>query len=238
MNIINQKTYGKYNIFEYDVVDSTMNVIKTFQENTVIVAQKQESGKGKTGRVWNSENTGNLYFSIIKKTNKTNLDYSQLSFTSSIAMRQSIAKYANNHSIKFISKWPNDILINNKKCCGILLQFERSTNDIIIGIGVNINTYPETANFTATSLKNENIIANKYEILEEFLKNFDFLVSEWENQGFAPIREKWLKNCYKLNEKITVNNTDGIFKNIDKDGTLVIELNNGEFSYIKSGDVF
>lgn len=237
MNLINQEKFQNYDIIEYDVVDSTMNVIKNFPENTIIIAQKQEKGRGKGNRIWNSENNNNLYFSLIIKANKTNLDYSQLSFVVSIAMRQAIKTFDKKNN-NIISKWPNDILINEKKVCGILLEFDYSTKNLIIGCGVNIDSFPNTAMFKATSLKNEEIFTNKYNILKEFLKNFDFLLKKWEIEGFSPIRELWLKNCYKLNKEILVNEQSGIFIDIDNEGTLIMKLSNGKEIYIKSGDVF
>lgn len=237
MKIINQEQFLQYNIIEYDIVSSTMIVAKDFPENTVIVAQKQESGRGKGNRIWNSDNNNNLYFSLNIKADKNHLDYSQLSFIASLAMRYSIKEYdKNNNSI--ISKWPNDVLINEKKVCGILLEFDQSKKILDIGIGVNIDCCPNNVLFKATSLKNENIIVTKYDILKFFLKNFTFLLKEWETEGFSIIREKWLQDCYKLKQEIEVNGNRGIFEDIDKDGTLIMTLPNGQKYYVKSGDVF
>ena len=237
MQIVNQRSYLNYNIIEYDIVSSTMDVIKDFAENTVIVAQKQENSRGKAGRVWQSQNGDNLYFSLNLLADKKNLDYSQLSFVSSVAMRQAIKEYDKNNNL-IVSKWPNDILINNKKTTGILLEFDYMTKILIIGIGVNINFFPDNTMFKATSLKQENIIVNRYDLLKSFLKNFNFLFKQWEQNGFEIIRDKWLESCYKLNQEIEVNSQKGIFKDIDRDGTLILELDNGENIFVRSGDVF
>lgn len=237
MKIINQEKFLTYNIIEYDIVDSTMIVAKNFSENTIIIAQQQEKARGKGDRVWNAENNNNLYFSLNLKANKEILDYSQLSFVSSVAMRQAIKEYdKNNNSI--VSKWPNDILINGKKTCGILLEFDFSTKMLCIGIGVNVSFYPENTMFRATSLKKEEIIVDKYSLLKSFLNNFTFLLKEWESYGFTPIRAKWLENCYKLHQEIEVNKQKGIFEDIDKDGTLIMTLQNKKKYFVKSGDVF
>ncbi len=237
MKIINQERFLNYNIVEFDIVNSTMIIAKDFPENTVIVAKQQEHARGKGDRVWNAENNENLYFSLNIKANKEHLDYSQLSFVASLAMRQSIQEYDKNKN-SIVSKWPNDILINSKKCCGILLELDHLTKILDIGIGVNITFYPENTMFKATSLKKEEIITNRYNLLKSFLNNFSFLLKEWESQGFSPIREKWLKNCYRLHQEIEVNNKKGIFDDIDKDGTLIMTLLNGKKYFVKSGDVF
>ena len=225
MNIIKEEKFLNYDIIEYDVVDTTMNVAKNFKANTIIIAQKQTSGKGKGNRVWNSENNNNLYFSLIIEANNNKLDYSQVSFITSVAMRYAISEFDNkNNSI--ISKWPNDILINNKKAVGILLEF------------VNINFFPDNVNFNATSLKNEGIIVDKYTLLKRFLANFDYLFKEWEQNGFSSIRMKWLKSSYKLHQTIKVGDIEGIFEDIDNDGTLIVKMANGKYHFVKSGDVF
>ena len=237
MILLNQEKFHNYDIIEYDVVDSTMNLVKNFPENTVVIAGKQESGRGKGGRVWNSENNNNLYFSLLLKADKTKLDYSQLSFVVSVALRQAIESFdSKNNSI--VSKWPNDILIADKKVCGILLEFDCLTKNLAIGCGVNVDSFPDNAMFKATSLKKEGIFATRYGILREFLNNFDYLLKKWELEGFRPIRELWLKSCYRLNEEIAVNGQKGIFIDIDNDGTLIVKLDDGENMYVKSGDVF
>lgn len=235
MNIIKEEKFLNYDIIEYDVVDTTMNVVKNFKANTIVIAQKQTSGKGKGNRVWNSENNNNLYFSLIIEANNNKLDYSQVSFITSIAMRYAISEFDNkNNSI--ISKWPNDILINNKKAVGILLEFD--SNKLIIGPGVNINFFPDNVNFNATSLKNEGIIVDKYTLLKRFLANFNYLFKEWEQNGFSSIRIKWLKSSYKLHQTIKVGDIEGIFEDIDNDGTLIVKMANGKYHFVKSGDVF
>ena len=235
MNIIKEEKFLNYDIIEYDVVDTTMNVAKNFKANTIIIAQKQTSGKGKGNRVWNRENNNNLYFSLIIEANNNKLDYSQVSFITSVAMRYAISEFDNkNNSI--ISKWPNDILINNKKAVGILLEFDN--NKLIIGPGININFFPDNVNFNATSLKNEGIIVDKYTLLKRFLANFDYLFKEWEQNGFSSIRTKWLKSSYKLHQTIKVGDIEGIFEDIDNDGTLIVKMANGKYHFVKSGDVF
>jgi len=233
--IINQIQFLKYDLIEFDCVDSTMNVAKTFPSNSVVIAQSQSNGKGKSSRVWSSENNGNLYFSLILNANDDKLNYSQLSFLSGLAMREAIEKFNKSNSI--LLKWPNDILINEKKCCGILLEFDLLSKNLVIGIGVNIKTYPTNTMLNATALAIENINVERYNLLKEFLSNFNYFFDEWKRYGFSVIREKWIKNCYKLGKTIKVNEIEGIFKDLDKDGTLILETKN-EVLYIKSGDIF
>ena len=64
------------------------------------------------------------------------------------------------------------------------------------------------------------------------------MINEWEKVGFSSIRVKWLKGCYKFQQEIEVDGVKGIFENLDKDGTLVMKLQDGTYNYVKSGDVF
>jgi len=236
MNLIKQTNCAGYTIFQYDLVTTTMDVAKQFPPNTIVMAQGQTSGRGKVGRVWSSENTGNLYMSMLLSADSEARDYSQLSFLSSVAVLRTIKTLSPNINVK--SKWPNDTLIDGKKVCGVLLEFDRKERFMVIGVGVNISTFPDTAMFRATSLKNEGIIVDKYDFVHSFLDTFNVLLREWKDQGFSPIRTKWLQNCYKLHEKIVVNEKEGTFVDLDKDGTLIMKLNNGEDYFVKSGDVF
>ena len=117
-------------------------------------------------------------------------------------------------------------------------HYEFNNDKLIIGPGVNINFFPDNVNFNATSLKNEGIIVDKYTLLKKFLANFDYLFKEWEQNGFSSIRMKWLKSSYKLHQTIKVGDIEGIFEDIDNDGTLIVKMANGKYHFVKSGDVF
>ncbi|GMO56016.1 MAG: hypothetical protein Ta2D_00020 [Rickettsiales bacterium] len=224
-SITQKNKISNYNIVELDEVDSTMLKIKEYEVNTILVAQKQTNGRGKDNRVWNSEKNGNLYFSMLLNAEKQ-LNYSQLSFVVSLAFRDAIPNS--------ISKWPNDILLNDKKCCGILLQLDNKK--LIIGCGLNIKTYPPNTSFPATSLKDEGFIIDRIEILKVFLQNFNNYYEIWEKNGFSIIREKWLEKCYNLKKKIKINEKEGIFFDIDNEGALLLSIGD-KIEKITSGDV-
>ena len=239
--IVNQEKYLKYDIIEFDSVDSTMNVIKDYPFNTIINAREQTAGRGKGNRNWNSENNGNLYPTIKIEMNNKNLDYNLLVFVVNISLRETFEKY-NKTNNKIVSKWPNDVLINDKKVSGTLLEITKKS--LIIGVGINIETYPNNvilnkldSTYMATSLKENNIIINKYEILKLFLKNFNDLKEEWEKNGFKTIKNKFLIKSHKFNEEIEVNGKIGIFKNLDENGNLILENKDGKFIYISTTEI-
>ena len=202
-----------------------------------MVANKQTNGKGKGDRKWIGEDNENLYFSLKIDASNKNFDYSQLSFLSGLAIKNSITKY-NKTNNSILLKWPNDLLINEKKVSGILLEYDLLYNYLVIGVGVNIKSFPKTNTiFNATSLFQENIFVDKDILLKDFLYNFDFLLKKWYEFGFSYIREDWLKNCYKLKKEIKVNNIVGIFEDLDIDGTLILKTKEGT-TKIYSGDIF
>ena len=237
--------YKNHTIYDYKQLDSTnqlaLDLIKknNLKHGDIILARKQIAGKGRYGRNWISP-IGNLYFSlVIRKQNNSN-KISLLSFISVVALGNTISNLNNQLNISY--KWPNDLLINNKKVAGILLESDKS-NYIIIGIGVNVNSSPKDTTYPADNLSNldiKNISPNI--ILENYLDNFDSLYAQWLSFGFEPIRNLWLKRACNLNKRITTTlnykKLNGIFRNLDNNGNLVLELKNKELKLISSGEIF
>lgn len=136
-------------------VDSTMNVIKNYDFDTLLVAEKQTLGRGKGERNWISEESNNIYMSLMINTNKSSLNYFNYSFLSAVSVLKTVETLANK-DVDLKVKWPNDVLLNNKKFCGILL--EKDGDKLVIGIGINVDSYPDGVLFNATSLKTKVLI--------------------------------------------------------------------------------
>lgn len=140
-------------------------------------------------------------------------------------------------------KWPNDLLINDKKAAGILVESEShgllQVPWVVIGIGVNITSAPENA----ISLQDAGVKGHEAgHILELLTKEIQKLFGEWEQGGFAPVREQWLKRAYKLGEKITARlpreTVTGTFEGLDRTGALQLVLEDGSSRTVTSGEVF
>ena len=120
----------KYNIVHIISTTSTNDEVKKYQSNTLLYTDFQTNGRGKTNREWKSENNGNLYMSLILNVkNNKNRNFSQLPFVSSISIVESIISIAKK-DINIKNKWPNDVLVNDKKLSGMLLEYDRQ-NDIL-----------------------------------------------------------------------------------------------------------
>ena len=144
-----------------------------------------------------------------------------------------------NNDLAVNVKWVNDILINQKKVSGILL--EKIYNDfIIIGFGVNIKKI-FNANFECTSLEDFKVKVSYNTLLHLILNEFVQIYEEWINNGFESIRSEWLYRAVGINKKIVVNysttSETGVFVGIDELGNLQLMQNN-KIKNISAGEIF
>jgi BirA family biotin operon repressor/biotin-[acetyl-CoA-carboxylase] ligase len=231
-----------YDLLTFESVDSTNSEAlrlaqKGVKNNMVIVANTQTAGRGRKGRNWFSSG-GNLYASILLKTKLSPSSYIQLPFLVANVVRDSIMAFSNDQrtNLRVELKWPNDVFIEGKKVAGILLESINlhGENNIIIGVGVNIEKVPESLQDRASSLKDAGILLeNPGEFLNMLMNNFDEVYGKWViNPDFEKIRKEWLKNAYNLGKVVTIDDgksrVSGLFKDIDSDGAIRLQLPNGE----------
>lgn len=208
-------------IFRYKEVTSTQSVAKKLAERGVkegiIVADLQTEGKGRLNRKWISPK-GGLYFSIILKMNR------KLPLIAALAISQTMKQIGLNAKIK----WPNDILIKNKKIAGILI--ECINEYAILGIGVNVDLTPIE---NATSINEEGIHLSRETLLKQILKNLFYYQSS-EN-----IIEEYKKTSDTIGRFVKITMIKGTLEgeavDIDESGRLIIKKND-EFHSIISGD--
>ena len=225
---------NNWEIIKLSCVDSTNDEAKKCcyriqEDKFAIIADKQNNGRGRRGRSWVGLE-GNLFCSL---GIKCPLEKSgELVFVTSLALVNTILKI----------KWPNDVLLNGAKISGILL--EAGSNEVmIVGIGVNIVAKPETniANYPIGCLADMGIKTDKVSFLNRLLENFDTKENLWKSNGFAAIKQQWLKFVKGLGEKIVIqqekNNKEGIFVGIDDCGALLLKAND-KIEKIYAGDIF
>ena len=165
----------KFKKYFFKSVTSTNDIaIKKIKKNIpsgIIIAQKQTKGRGRYGNKWISM-SNNLFMTVFFKLN-SNVGVRKLTFTSCSIVRKSILKFI---SQKIKIKRPNDLLINQKKICGILQEiiFYNNKKFAIIGIGININNSPNITNYPTTYL---NFFTKKkitsFKIYNEIKINFE-----------------------------------------------------------------
>ncbi|NBV06264.1 MAG: biotin--[acetyl-CoA-carboxylase] ligase [Proteobacteria bacterium] len=240
-------THKNFLIHQFSEVESTNKTAfelveaKKIFDHEVILADKQSAGKGRKSRLWSSPQ-GNLYFSLVLQPKISANKVTEISFVAITALRLSIA--ALKTDLKIENKWPNDLLINEKKIAGLLLESKISHKNcefIIVGIGLNIVSNPDQTIFPASNLKNFGIEISSEIALKNFLNEFENFYKNYLDFGFAGIRKLWLEKAFRLNEKISLKNNDeeisGIFSNLDEEGNLFLETAEG-VKKISAADIY
>ncbi len=212
-------------------------------DREVILANSQSEGRGRQRRKWHSPN-GNLYFSLLLQTPIPVEKISQISFVTIVALRSAMEKifFPQRKEFSIKNKWPNDLIINDRKVAGILVESKVSQNIsdfIVVGVGLNLESSPDDAMFPAGSLKDFEVTMSRQNIVRNFLDEFDKFYQNWLSFGFAGIRNSWLSGAYRLGQEITVNQANsmkGVFVGVDEAGNLLLERN-GVVEVIISADV-
>jgi BirA family biotin operon repressor/biotin-[acetyl-CoA-carboxylase] ligase len=145
-------------------------------------------------------------------------------------------------------KWPNDVLIGGRKTAGLLLETEARADGmvdwLVLGVGINVANHPTAVEFPATCLTAEGGQADVERVLTLFCRQFHHWYRTWCADGFAPLREAWLRWAVGLGGPIEVrleNRTiDGIFSGLDEEGALLLHSpgQGTAAQRITAGDVF
>ncbi len=232
-------------------VDSTNALAKQVaeagaDEGAVIVADRQTAGRGRLGRCWESPPGVNVYCSIVLRPKIPIQQAPQLTFLSAVAVAETLNEICN---LGAEVKWPNDILVDGAKICGLLNEMNAETEQIhfvVLGIGINLNMlaeqFPSELNYRATSAFLETgIVVDRLLFLRTLLKKIDAYYGELLEVGFSPIRNRWEALCNIMNRNIEVDGgksvTCGTVVGLDTDGALRVQLNDGSVQRILAGDV-
>ena len=185
----------KIKIKKYKKVKSTndvaMKLIKrNILEPTLITTEKQTNGRGRIGKKWISLK-GNLFITLFFEFDQKKINFKQFAVLNAFLLKKVISK---NISKKIRIKWPNDILFNKMKFCGILQELIRINNFdyLIVGIGLNTNIAPENKSFKSTCIKN--ILkkkVNNQKIMKDILIAYEKLLSEKNKFSFADLKRKY-----------------------------------------------
>lgn len=215
-------------------------------DRTIVWAGEQTKGRGRQGRNWSSPR-GNLYLSVILRPDCALSEAAQLSFVSCVALGEAIAALAGNR-VEVTYKWPNDVMFNAKKGVGLLLESQSTPEGgvdwVIVGMGTNIEHFPDDARYPASSLRKEGAPAALVAatLLEEFACQLDTWLEVWKKRGFDDIRAAWKQRVQGLGKSIEVrlpNETlSGVFGDLDHTGALLLTLEDGRTRSITAGDVF
>jgi BirA family biotin operon repressor/biotin-[acetyl-CoA-carboxylase] ligase len=237
-------------IYCFKTIDSTNNYGKKLamdgaEEGTIVISDEQTGGRGRLGRTWVSPNGSNIYMSMILRPAIYPSEAAKITEITAAAVANAIDKVTN---LEVGIKWPNDIILDNKKICGILTEMSAELNDInyvIVGIGINVNIheFPEDIKDIATSIRMTlGGEVSRRKLVINIVKEFEKLYYDFIGTGSL---KKTVDICKERSVtlgktvKIINKNTTMIAKAIDisQNGELVIKKDDGEIINIISGEV-
>ncbi len=191
------------------------------------------------GRAWESP-PGNLYASTLVRLQPGDPPAATLALVAAVSLAEVIAGFLD--EVRPSIKWPNDILIVGAKISGILL--ERSGDAVVIGIGVNLKSHPETLGRPATCLAANGVAAPApgY-FLEEVATSFARWLGRWRGEGIHVVRAAWTEYAHPVGTALSLtlpdgSSMDGLFDGLDGDGALRLRLADGAVRVIHAADVF
>lgn len=234
--------------FLFDTIDSTNTCAKALaeagtEEGFVVVTEYQTSGKGRLGRSWKADPEKNLLFSVLLRPKVRKESSGLLTFYAAMAVARAVESLTGS---KVECKWPNDLLINGKKICGILIENALENEHIeysVVGIGLNVNqkSFAKEIGHKATSIANElNVELDRTKLLKTILVEIDKLYVQVKEEKYHLILKEWNDRCSMYGKMVSVQQGkitwSGIAKELSPDGGLVIETQNGLHT-VHAGDV-
>lgn len=213
-------------------------------EGTLVVAREQRAGRGRGGRQWTSK-PGNLYMSLLLRPAGNAATVAQISFLAAVALATALVKIAPNLTPRL--KWPNDVLIDGAKISGILLESSAQAGGgvgwLVLGMGVNVAHYPDDAGQAATSLHALGASdCTGHSLLAALAPALLHWLSIWREAGFTPLRQAWLDRAAGLGGPVRVRLANeefsGTFRDLDSNGSLIVELSDGSLRHVTAGEVF
>lgn len=236
----------------FDEIDSTNNYCKRMAEQgaehgLLAVADRQTAGRGRRGRSWETPSKTSIAMSILLRPQIAPDRASMLTIVAAMAVADAVKEVT---ALPVGIKWPNDIVVNKKKLCGILTEMSvelSAINYVVVGIGINVNnvSFPEEIAATATSLYLEKgervsrsrVIAAAIDAFERYYKSF---IKTQDLSGLRTAYEAYLVNRNARVRVITGDGTveeEGIALGIDDMGRLRIQMDDGSVRAVMAGEV-
>jgi BirA family biotin operon repressor/biotin-[acetyl-CoA-carboxylase] ligase len=248
--VLQTRLFGK-NIQYWAEVDSTNAALVRLakegcEEGTVVLADAQSAGRGRLGKAWISPPGVNLYLSVLLKPQIKIGDVRFLTLIGSLA----IADALDAHGVKSQVKWPNDVLVADKKIAGVLAEVQLRDGQLehlILGMGVNLNIDRPTIDrffgeaAAATSLYEalgRSVDRNAF--AAQLLGSLEQRYFAFREQGKTVVLEQWRSRSF-LGRRVSVREEDmhveGIALDLDDEGCLVVALDDGSSVRVREGEV-
>ena len=233
----------------FDTLDSTNDYGKILSEKqkvhgTLIVADTQTAGKGRRGRAWQSPKGSSVSMSLCLEPKLPTERAAGLTLVMALSVASAIEEMTGE---KAMIKWPNDIVLNGKKICGILTEMFVREKDyvVIIGVGINVNIleFPPEIRNIATSLCLEcGKKISREDLMKATMKHFESFYEKYEVSGdFSLLKGQYEKRLVNRNSQVKVLDPkepfEGIAKGIDELGNLLVLCEDGQLKSVCSGEV-
>ena len=251
MNLLNEleTAWAGKTCLCFDILDSTQEYGKELAKTesvhgTLIVADTQTAGKGRRGRIWQSPKGTTISMSLCLEPKISVEHISGLTLVMALAVAEAIKELTGSEPQ---IKWPNDIVVNDKKICGILteLRFQKGKGIVIIGVGINVNTeeFPEEIREIASSLKietgkeicREALIASVMKYFERFYEQYE------KTEDLSLLREAYENMLANKDRCVYVLDPQqpyqGVAKGITDAGNLIVVREDGTTCEVYSGEV-
>jgi BirA family biotin operon repressor/biotin-[acetyl-CoA-carboxylase] ligase len=231
-------------VFYFPEVSSTMDVAKEMARKgcpgfTVVIAGRQSRGRGRLRRSWHSED-GGLYFTMVLRPTLPAVYGPRLNFLASLVLARVLrAEYGLAAGLK----WPNDILVDGRKLCGLLAEMETEGEQVSfvnIGLGVNVNNRPEAFETGAVSIRSLlGREVSRRALLARFLDEFEACIGreDWDR-----ILAEWKSLSVTLNRPVRIvtvrEETRGVAIDVDENGALILKQADGSTRAVIFGDCF
>ncbi|MCP4115070.1 MAG: biotin--[acetyl-CoA-carboxylase] ligase [Desulfobacteraceae bacterium] len=235
---------GESAIRFFPVVDSTMDRARELARQgaahfTVVLAEQQEKGRGRLNRSWFSQK-GGLWFTIILKPDLPPQLSFKLNFTASLCLARTLNRL---FDIDARVKWPNDILVDNKKLVGLLSEME-TRGDMIsfvnIGIGINVNNRPEQDEPNAVAIRTlTGREVSRKAILGAFLDDFEAMLQDILEKNIIDL---WKEQSSTIGKRVRIETLNNVYKgvalDVDESGALILQQADNTTRRVIYGDCF
>lgn len=243
---LNTRFLGR-KIYYFDSLSSTMDIafqlgVKGCSEGTLVLAETQTKGRGRLGREWTSPKYKGIYLSLVLKPKISPHQTPLLTLISAVGLAEAVRDKT---GITPQIKWPNDIMIEEKKLGGILTELNAEadlSHFVIIGIGLNVNNDKRSLPVGATSIKEQNKTdTDRIELLQEILRRIERHYLAFQKKGAAAIIDKWREWSVSLGRRVKVSSSRGYIEgqalDIDSDGGLLVRNDAGLIQKVMAGEI-
>jgi BirA family biotin operon repressor/biotin-[acetyl-CoA-carboxylase] ligase len=217
-------------LYEFAEVDSTQTIAAALAaegapEGTVVLTEHQRAGRGRRGRAWHDRPGDNLLFSIVLRPTLLAAQVPRLALLAAVAVAEGIEGHT---SLRPGIKWPNDVLLSDRKCVGILAEATTegaAVGHVILGIGVNVNQRQFSDDLTphVTSLALElGSVVDRRALLGEILRALERWYAVHAVRGFEPVQAEWCRRTVTIGRAVTVGDIRGTAAGVDADGALLV----------------